>query len=201
MSVRIRSVVVAIGILAFALPALAQDWKGNGRFEGRVLDEEGKPLEGATIKARLPERGGGPDLKSDKKGWWALGGVFAGNWELDVEAQGFEPRQVSINLPVESARLKPVDIRLKKAKKTGASPELAAAAQAADESYKAGRFAEARAEYEKVLIARPDLAALVHQQIGFCYIQEKNPSKAVEHLEGAITADPTNQKLRAKGYM
>jgi Tfp pilus assembly protein PilF len=43
---------------------------------------------------------------------------------------------------------------------------------------------------------RPDLAATVHQQIGFSYIQEKQYEKAVEELEKVLAADPANAQVR-----
>jgi hypothetical protein len=39
--------------LASALPVAAQDWRGNGRIEGLVLDAEERPVEGGpTLCAR-----------------------------------------------------------------------------------------------------------------------------------------------------
>jgi tetratricopeptide (TPR) repeat protein len=123
-----------------------------------------------------------------------LGGVVACNWNLDFSADGYETKKVSVNLPAEAARLKPVTVPLKKA---GPPPELRAAAQRADDAYKAGRFAEARAEYEKLLASSPELAATIHQQIGFSFIQEKQYGQAVDQLEKVLAADPTNADVRA----
>jgi len=85
-------VVTAMAAAALAAPAAAQDWKGIGRFEGRVVDADGKPIEGATVKLDLPERGGGTSVKTDKKGKWAIGGIAAGQWNVDVEAAGYAPK-------------------------------------------------------------------------------------------------------------
>ena len=125
-----------------------------------------------------------------------LGGVVGCNWAFDIEAEGFETYKISINLPGESARLLPTRVKLKKAG-AKASPELQAAAVKADAAYKEGRFADARAEYEKLLALRPDLAPAVYQQIGFAYVQEKEYAKAVEALEKVLATDPTNAQIRA----
>jgi len=180
--------------IVLAAPASAQDWRGNGRFEGVVTDESGKPIADVAVKAECPERGGGTTLKSDKKGHWVLGGVVACSWNLDFTVEGYETKKVSVSLPAESARLQPVRVPLKK---SGPPPELKAAAEKADAAYKAGRFAEARAEYEKVLALRPELATTIYQQIGFSYIQEKQYEKAVEYLEKVLAADPANVQIRA----
>lgn len=186
---------VALGTASLGPTALAQDWRGNGRIEGVVTGEGDKPLANVAITAACPERGGGPTLKSDKKGQWVLFGVVACTWNLDFAAEGYETKKISISLPAEAARLKPVGVPL--ARKSGPPPELRAAAEKADAAYKAGRFDEARAEYEKVLAVRPDLAQTINQQIGFSYIQEKRPAKAVEYLKKVVEADPSNATMRA----
>jgi hypothetical protein len=85
--------------LAAAAPLLAQDWKGMGRLEGRVLDPDGKPVEGASVTLDLPERGGGgPTAKSDKKGRWAVGGIVAGKWNADINAPGYVLKKITIPL-------------------------------------------------------------------------------------------------------
>ncbi len=194
---RARLLGLAAGVVALSLhgaPADAQDWRGNGRFEGLVTDEAGQPLAGASVKADCPSRGGGTTVRTDKKGRFVVGGVVACNWNLDLSAEGYETRRISVNLPGEEARIRPVTVPLKKA---GPPPELKAAAQRADELYKAGRFAEARAEYEKLLAAKPELAPTIHQQIGFSFIQEKQYGQALESLEKVLAADPANAQVRA----
>jgi tetratricopeptide (TPR) repeat protein len=186
-----RLAFAALAVL-LAAPLGAQDWKGTGRLEGRVLDPDGQPVEGATVKLDLPERGGGPTLKTDKKGKWAVGGIVAGKWNVDVEAPGFAPKKGYISLPSEGARIPPQEVRLERAAPAGPSPELLAAVQKGDEAYKAGRYAEARAEYEKVLALKPELSATLHEMIARCYSQEGDFAKSAEHLQFVADADPTN---------
>lgn len=193
-----RASVTALGaFIALATATNAQDWRGVGRIEGVVVDEAGQPVPDATLKAACAERGGGTTIKSDRKGRWILGGVVGCNWAIDVEAAGYERRQIAVRLPGESARLQPVRIPLKKAAAAGPSKELQALAAKADAAYKSGRFEEARAEYEKLLAQRPDLATTIHQQIGFAYVQEKQHEKAVESLEKVLAAEPANAQIRA----
>ncbi len=191
-----RALASCLALLLAGALASAQDWRGTGRIEGVVQDESGQPIVDATINALCAERGGGTTIKSDKKGRFVLGGVVACNWAFDVEAAGYETRKISIRLPSESARMQPSKLTLKKAGPS-ASPELQAAAAKADAAYKEGRFADARAEYEKLLALRPDLAPTIYQQIGFSYVQEKQFAKAVESLEKVLASDPGNAAVRA----
>jgi tetratricopeptide (TPR) repeat protein len=183
------------GLLAVS-PLAAQDWKGMGRMEGRVLDPDGKPLPDVVVKLELPSRGGGTTVKTDKKGRWALAGIAAGQWNVDIEAAGFATKKIVVNLPGETARIPPVEVKLEKAVPKGPSPELLAAVEKGDTAYKAGKFAEARAEYEKVLVLKPELATTLHELIARCYSQEGNYAKSLEHLQKLLDADSTNTNLR-----
>ena len=186
----------ALVVLAVPAADFAQDWRGTGRIEGTVTDEAGAPISGATLKANCAERGGGTTIQSDKKGRWVLGGIVGCSWAFEVSASGYVTQQFPIRLPGESARLAPVKVALNKAA-PGVAPELQAAAAKADAAYKEGRFADARAEYEKVIAMRPDLAPTAYQQIGFSYVQEKQFDKAVESLEKVLANDPGNAQIRA----
>jgi tetratricopeptide (TPR) repeat protein len=190
-----RSLLVAAA-LALAVPALAQDWKGTGRMEGHVADAEGKPLPGVVVKLNLPERGGGTTVKTDKKGHWAIGGITSGTWQIDFEVPGYAVKKVSVTLPSESARLPPLAVKLEKSAPAGPPPEVREALERGDAAFKAGRFAEARAEYEKLLTLRPDVAEMLNRQIAFTYSREGNYAKAVEYLEKVLQANPADQELK-----
>jgi tetratricopeptide (TPR) repeat protein len=192
---RSRALAVACALLP-AVAATAQDWKGMGRLEGKVSDHEGKPLADVTVKLELPARGGGTTATTDKKGRWAVGGIAAGKWDLDFEAAGHTPRKISVTLPSEGTRLPPIEVKLEKAVAIGPPPEVLGALSKAEAAYKDGRFAEAVAEYEKLLALRPDLSTTIHQQIGFSCIQLKSYEKALEHLQKVLDADPANTQIR-----
>ena len=149
------------------------------------------------MKLELPERGGGTTVRTDRKGRWALGGIAAGSWNVDVEADGFAPRRLSVRLPSESSRLAPIEVKLEKARAAEPDPAAQGALSAAEAAYKEGRYADARAEYAKLLALRPDLAPRIHQQIGFAWIQEKQHAKAVEELKQVLAAEPDNHRVRA----
>jgi tetratricopeptide (TPR) repeat protein len=193
----LRKFFIAALAVALAAPLAAQDWRGTARLEGRVTDSDGKPLAEVTVKLDNPERGGGPTLKTDKKGRWAFLGLVGGTWKIDFHADGYTPKGVSLTIESEAERLPPVEVTLEKAKPTGPPPEVVAALDAAEAEFKQGRYAEARAEFEKLLDKMPQYAKAIHQRIGLTYIQEHDYPKAVEQLDMVLAADPGNQQIRA----
>jgi tetratricopeptide (TPR) repeat protein len=194
MSLRRGALVLAA--LGLAAPALAQDWTGTGRLEGKVIDPDGKPVADVVVKLDNPRAGGGPTVKTNKKGQWAYLGLAAGNWNIDFEAAGFAVKKVSIALPSEATRLPPMEVRLDKAAPKGPPPEVLQAIEKGDAAYKEGKWAEARAEYEKLLALRPELASTLHLQIARCHKQEGNIEKELDSLQKVLDADPANADIR-----
>jgi tetratricopeptide (TPR) repeat protein len=71
------------------------------------------------------------------------------------------------------------------------SPELISTAE---ELYKAGKFAEARTEYMKVLAAHPDLTG-INRAIAFTYGREGNHIEALKYLDAALASNPNDTLL------
>jgi tetratricopeptide (TPR) repeat protein len=184
-------------VFLLALPAPAQDWKGQGRIEGKVMDDKGQPLADVVIRLELPGRGK-TEIKSDKKGKWVLGGAAGGNWNIDFDSPGFQTKRIVTSV-LEQTRGRPIEVQLEKI--PGPPPELLDALNKGDEAYKAGRWSEAREQYEKLLSqdlikGRPDVLKNLHMQLARCYSQEKNYAKELEHLEAVIAMDPGNAQVR-----
>lgn len=180
--------------LSLATPLSAQDWKGLGRLMGKVTDAEGKPLAGATVKLDCPQRGGGTSVTTDKKGTWSYNGLVACNWNIDVKAEGFQNRSLTVPMQSEQARMIPIDVKLDKAQ--GPPPELVEALKKGDEAFKAENWEEARANYEKLLAARPELSPQLNPRLARIYGGLKNTEKAMEYLQKTIDADPSNQQMK-----
>lgn len=191
---KLARAVAVVALVAWPAAARSQDWRaGTGRLEGKVLDAKGQPLAEAVVKLQLVGRGG-TELRTDGKGRWAILGLTGGNWTVELRADGFTTRQLTVTVS-EQSRIPPLETRLDAAQ--GPSPAVLAALDKAESAYRDGRYAEARREYETLLALRPDLAPRIHQQIGFSLVREKDPAGALEHLQLALAAEPGNIPLRA----
>ncbi len=186
---------VAVGLLATAPTLSAQDWKGSGRIAGKVVDDHGKPVANAVVKLRLVQAGNtGPDVKTDSKGEFSSLTLRGGTWNLDVEAPGYVAQKLSVQLPAGEGRVPPVTVTLKADVAGAQQKELQGVLAKGDELYKAGKFAEARAEYEKVLAARPDLV-MVHRSIALTYGRQEDYANALKELDIVLAKDPGDPAL------
>jgi Tfp pilus assembly protein PilF len=186
---------VALTLLATTTRLSAQDWKGNGRIAGKVVDEGGRPVANALVKLRLAQGGNtGPDVRTEKNGEFSALSLRGGTWNIDVEAPGYTVRKMSVTLPAGEGRIPPVEIALKKDVAAAQQKELQGLLAKGDESYKQGKYAEARAEYQKVLAARPDLV-MVHRSIALTYGREHDYADALKELDIVLAQDPGDPAL------
>jgi len=201
-----RNKTLAASALSITLAAAAfgQGWhQGKGRLEGTVTGPKGEPIAGATVAMRL--EGQGPDLKTDKKGHWAILGINGGSWDLDVSAPGYQSRKISVNVS-EITRIPPMAIQLEAEEKQVAAPqqevpitvggkaiskEAAQALEKGNEASKAKNYAEAEAYYLKVLPELPDNVSLL-TNLALVYYFDNKPEEALKYARQTVEKDPAN---------
>ena len=143
---------VALGLLFVAQTAMAQ--MGTGRVSGTVKDQEGNPIEGATVTAQAGDSGRVLEATTDDRGRWAILGFRSRAYDFSVQAAGFMP--YNYQAPMRQAGKNPdMDLILERAqmgRSAGTGGGLLAEAQ---ELHQAGRYDEALAMYDEVLTADP----------------------------------------------
>jgi tetratricopeptide (TPR) repeat protein len=205
MSKRLTPIAGLVLILAAsALPA--QEWRGKARIEGTVKSTTGEPVAGAKISLRWTQSGkGGPDVTSGKNGHWAYFGLAGGNWDIDFEAPGYQPRKITASFQ-EGARNEPIDIQLEPAAPAAAgegsheeiqvagkkiSKETAAAVEAGNQAMMEKNWAAARENYQKAMTELSDYAPL-YMNIAKSYAAEGNDAEAINWARKAAEKDPNN---------
>jgi len=177
-----------------AAPGFGQVWKGKGRLQGLVIDESGKPVQGATVTLRMQENPDqGPEqLTTDKKGRWSILGLVLGMWTVHIQAPGFDISQGVVQ--VNEYGVNPV-VKTEM-KKPAVDPKMAqarAALERADALLHDKKAAEARAEYESALpVLEGDNRVLVLKRIAFCQMVEGNDAGAVDTLKSALADSPND---------
>ncbi len=191
--------------LCSTLPLPAQDWRGRGRVQGQVTDQDGHPVEGATITLRhgndpvKAEAPGPTPLKTDKKGHWSMLGLAHGTWGVLIEKDGYIPSEGRINVE-EEGLVPPVNISLKPIPKEQAkeqTPSKGSQAMAAitdgNAALQADKLVEAREAYEKALaLLDPPNQVPVLRAIASTWYRESGQAKTKEDkaqkLEKSIAA-------------
>ncbi len=208
--------VLATMLLAVAQPAAAQDWKGRGRLQGLVKDEQGKPVVGAKVTLRkgsgnVDENASGPAaLTTDKSGHWGILGLSGGAWGVLIEAPGFIVSQGQVNVEEEGPPSPPITVTLKVTPKE--QPKQPSKTSQANESITKGndllkeqKYADARAEYQKALdlLTDPATKVPIMRGIASTYYRESVDAKtkeekqqkldqAIDTLKQTLTLAPTD---------
>lgn len=179
--------------MALVTAAAAQDWRGAGRLRGTITDDTGQPIEGAVVKAQMAGSSRSTQVKTNKKGEWALNGINGGDWNLDFEKEGYETSRVTATVQEHSPN-PPVTTKLKKA---AADPNVALQAdlKKAADLMAQQKYADARTIYEGILEKHPQ-ATQLEPYIARTYYAEHQLDPAVEHLRKAIAADPNNVEVK-----
>jgi Tfp pilus assembly protein PilF len=181
--------------------ARGQDWhQGRGRLEGTVTSAAGQPIAGAAVALRY--QGSGPDLKSDKKGHWAVLGLVGGSWDVDISAPGFQSRKISVTVS-EVNRNQPVNLALEPEVKQEAprievqvggktiSNEAAAAIEKGNAASRAKNYAEAEENYLKALPELPDNPSLL-SNLALNYYFDNKAEQALTFARKTVAVDAQN---------
>jgi Flp pilus assembly protein TadD len=209
---RIASSLILLVALFAGAAFASEDWRGQNRLAGTITDASGKPVKGAVIALRLQKgSNSGPDVKADDNGKWAVLGLGAGNWNIDVSAPGFQTKQLSVGMS-EGQRLPPMKIALDPAQvqqaETAAAPseapqqevkiggvavtqDIADAIEAGNKALGDKNFKEAVTNYEK---AYPTLSAnlTLKQALARAYYGAGDLKKAVVLMDEMYKAEPAN---------
>lgn len=189
--------------LLLATPVNAQDWRqGKGRIEGSVTDPQGNPIAGASVALRH-EEGGGPDLKTDKKGRWKFLGMRGGNWSVEASAPGYRSSKYPVTVS-EAGRGQSVAIQLepepeaKPEEPPGVSLGGQKISQEAAEAIEKGNaalaeknYGAAAESYRKALAEVPNSVSLL-TNIAMAYYFDNKPEEALSYARQTVAKAPDN---------
>ena len=186
-----RTAVAVIAALMLASVAMAQP-RGNARLSGKVVDEQGQPLENALVTAQMAGQSDSLSGKTDKKGEWTIKGASSGEWKVEVSKEGLATATEMVE--VKGDKAPPLTVTLKKAE---ADPmvDVNAKVKEAANLAQAGNIPGARKIYEDLLAKYPQ----IYQLEGFIartYAAENNIPAALQHLKVNIDKEPTNVELK-----
>jgi len=182
------------GVLALAVlltlsvaPALAQSI-----VRGKVVDAQGKPVDGATVTFEAEGTNRKAETKTDKKGEFLQVGLSSGPWKVTVNKQGVgtatKPAQVSQGRPSEMQfTLAPAGAAAGGDPKAAA--ELQAAAKAGADALRAGNNDEAIAKFTELTTKVPTCADCYYN-LGVAHSNKKEYDQAEVAFKKAIELKP-----------
>ena len=212
-----KAFAIALAILCSVATVFgAEDWRGQNRLAGVIVDKAtGKPVPNAKIKLRIQKgEKGGPDVTADASGKWAMLGMAAGGWNLDVSAAGYETRQVSLSM-TEGKRVPTMKIELESAASSASettaaevpkeevkiggqtvSKDIAEAVEAGNTALAAKNYKVAISSYEKVSAALPAFAP-IKLALARAYYGDGQLKKAIAQMDEIVKTDPNNTQTSA----
>lgn len=187
-----RAVTALAIVLAMGVAAAAQS-RGPLRITGKVLDEAGRPVVDAQVRAAKKGETQ-PEVftaKTNDKGEYTINGVAPGEWVLEAMKDGVGVQEATATLTA-GQRTTTVDITIAKpAPKVDPSVEINAEHQRAIALAQSGKIPEARKIYDDLLVKFPTVYQL-HAMLANMYAAENNTAKGLEHIRIALEKEPAN---------
>lgn len=211
-SIRRCGRVVGALILAmfFVLPLMAQ----NRVIKGKVTNEKGEPVVGASIKIQGTDVKREYTTKTDKKGEYIYMGIPFGEYRIIVRAQGFtpdyaqgvkptiaseseisfqlKPGQADAKLPFEMSQEEMAKLKedvQKAEKQKQASAEVKAFFDVGLQLAQQGKYAEAVEQYDKAL-EKDNEQPYIHAQKADALSKSDKMPQALEEYQKAIALKP-----------
>lgn len=188
----LRVLFALIAVSLFAAGAMAQS-RGNLRVTGKVLDEAGKPVPEAQIRAAKKGEAQ-PELftaKTNGKGSYTLNGLAPGEWVVEAAKDGVGVKEVTATL-ADGERTTTLDITLAKpVPVVDPNVEINTEHQRAIGLAQSGKLPEARKVYDDLLVKYPTVYQL-HAMLANMYAAEGNAAKGLEEIKIALEKEPEN---------
>ncbi len=180
--------VFALGVtLALATSAFAQ----AGLVKGSVVDQSGKPVDGASIEFSGPD-GVSKKTNSDKKGEFVMIGLKSGAWKVTAKKDKMEE---TLMANVRQGGSSNLAFRIAPAAGGGVDNKkfqaLQAAFAAGNTAADAGDHDGAIAKFTEALGIMPDCKDC-HTNIGYEYNAKREYDKAIEAFKKALEMDPSH---------
>jgi len=185
------ALILSVILVASAFLA-AQDYKGKARVNGLVSDEQGKPLEGVRIKLFSLKAGEGFDLKTDKEGKWVAAWVRGGDWNIDFEKIGYEPKKIVVNLN-ENKKNPDIALSLKKVEGLVVTDDIKDLLGKGNDLFDLKKYDEALAVYQEIITKFPDVYP-IYQSIGNVYFAQEKYDLAEQNYMKVLEKDAKNLK-------
>jgi tetratricopeptide (TPR) repeat protein len=184
----IRGILGLLVVLAFSAPSAAQSV-----IRGKVLDGQGKPVEGATVSIEATESNRKAQVKTNRNGEFMQIGLPSGRYNVTAtkdNLKAVQPATVSQGNPVElTIQLTPTSGLSQEQVK--AQAETQAMAQQAIDAMRAGRDDEAIQKFNE-LVAKIPTCSDCYYNLGVAYSKKQQYAEAEASFKKATELAPNS---------
>ena len=184
----IRGVLALFVVLAVSAPAAAQSV-----IRGKVIDQAGKPIEGATVTIEATESNRRAEVKTNRNGEFMQIGLPSGSYNVTAVKDNLKavlPARISQGMPVELAfQLGPTSALTPEQIKQQAA--MAGLAQEAIDAMRAGRDDEAIAKFNEIVLKVPTCSDCFYN-LGVAYSKKMQYAEAEAAFQRTIELAPGN---------
>jgi tetratricopeptide (TPR) repeat protein len=184
----IRGVLALAVVLACSVPALAQSI-----VRGKVTDQAGKPVEGATVVIEANEANRKAETKTNKNGEFLQVGLASGAYKVTVTKD-----KLTQTLPAQISQGRPAELQFQLSPSSGLTPEQAKAqaelqtlAASAIAAMKAGNHDEAIRQFTDITTKVPTCADCFYN-LGVAYSQKQQYAEAETAFKKVAELRPTS---------
>jgi tetratricopeptide (TPR) repeat protein len=185
-----KALILAVGVLLAASVLAAQEWKGQGRVPGIVVDDQGNPIEGVRIKFFCPKFDGGFETKSGKDGRWLGAWMRSGLWNIDFDKIGYQPVHKSLQMN-QFEKYKEMRVVMRKIEGLVVSEDMKKDLVAANELFDKKDYAGAIEAYKAFLVKFPD-AYFINRNIGNAYFLLEKYDEAEAAYKEVLAKNPND---------
>jgi tetratricopeptide (TPR) repeat protein len=192
---RFLTVASLFSLLALAL-ASGEARAQTGAVRGRVVDEENKAMEGASVE--IDFQGGVTrklTVKTKKNGEYIQVGLRSGPYKITASKEGYGPDTVDVRVsmgdPTQVRDLTLTSAKAVEAQREAASGigEIRAAFTAATEMVNAGKLDEAEAAFKAIEAKHPEIPE-IYQNLAYISMQRKDYAAAEAAYQKAVDLRP-----------
>jgi len=181
---------IAWCVLTAASLLSAQEWKGQGRIPGIVVDDLGNPIEGVRVKFFCPKWDGGFETKSGKDGKWIGAWMRSGLWNIDFDKIGYAPAHKSLEMN-QFEKYKEMTVVMKKIEGMVVGEDMKKDLTAANDLYDKKEYGAAIEAYRAFLVKFPD-AYFIWRNIGNSYFVQEKYDEAEAAYKEILVKDPND---------
>jgi tetratricopeptide (TPR) repeat protein len=185
-----KALILAVGVLLLASVLPAQEWKGQGRIPGIVIDGQGNPIEGVRIKFYCPKFEGGFETKSGKDGHWLGVWMRSGMWNIDFDKIGYQPVHKTLQMN-QFEKYKEMRVVMRKIEGLVVSEDMKKDLSAANDLFDKKDYPAAIEAYKAFLVKFPD-AYFINRNIGNAYFLMEKYDEAEAAYKEVLAKDPND---------